>query len=149
MVLLRLSCGQRSPPSQLHRPARRDLPPVVKLQSLKPRLGTIPGRLQMASAIQTDRLRGRAAVQRRSRWLDQHPLCVQCEAEDTVTAATVPDHRIPLWAAGADDERNLQSLCAPHHDAKSACEARMRAAGGWLSTPCSCGQHKNASPAHV
>jgi hypothetical protein len=59
-----------------------------------------------------------------------------------VAAATVPDHRIPLWAGGPDDlEKNGDALCTEHHDAKTACEARMRAAGGWMSTPCICGQH--------
>jgi hypothetical protein len=59
-----------------------------------------------------------------------------------VAAATVPDHRIPLWAGGPDDlEKNGDALCTEHHDAKTACETRMRAAGGWMSTPCICEQH--------
>jgi hypothetical protein len=115
----------------------------VKLQTLKPRLATIPGRLQLATTMHTDRLRGRAAVNRRARFLEQHPLCVECENEDRVAAATVPDHTIPIWAGGPDDlERNGNALCAEHHDAKSACEARMRGAAGWMSTPCVCGQHR-------
>jgi len=115
----------------------------VKLQTLKSRLGTVPGRLQMAATLSTQRMRGRAAVDRRARWLEDHPLCVECEKEERVTAATTPDHVTPIWAGGADDlEANGQSLCAEHHDAKTACEARMRAAGGWLSTACTCGQHR-------
>jgi hypothetical protein len=114
----------------------------VKLQTLKPRLATVPGRLQAAATLSTQRLRGSKAVKRRRSWLDAHPLCVQCDKEGAVTAATVPDHIVPLWAGGPEDlERNGQSLCAQHHEAKTACEARMRAAGGWLSAPCACGQH--------
>jgi hypothetical protein len=65
-----------------------------------------------------------------------------CEEEHKVTAATVPDHNVPLWAGGLDDlDKNGNSLCAEHHDAKSKCEARMRAAGGWMATACNCGQH--------
>jgi 5-methylcytosine-specific restriction endonuclease McrA len=114
----------------------------VKLQTLKPRLGTVPGRLQMAATLSTQRLRGRAAVERRERFLRSHPLCKVCTKDGLITAATVPDHTVPLWAGGADDlEANGQALCNEHHNAKTACEARMRAAGGWLSTPCTCGQH--------
>ena len=50
--------------------------------------------------------------------LSAHPLCVMCEAEGRVTAATVVDHIIPhrgdellFW-----DRKNWQSLCKRHHD---------------------------------
>ena len=102
----------------------------MKLSTLKPRIGAAPTRLQRTARIEpTERLRGRAAVERRARWLELHPLCCMCEAEGRVTAATVPDHIVPLWKGGADDETNLQSLCAEHHDAKTAAEAGERAAG--------------------
>lgn len=114
----------------------------MKLQMLRPKVATVPGRLQMAATLSTQRLRGRAAVERRDRYLRLHPLCAECERHNRVRAATVPDHVVPLWAGGADDlDTNGQPLCTEDHDAKTACEARMRAAGGWLSTPCTCGQH--------
>lgn len=117
----------------------------MKLQSLRPRVATIPGRLQMAATLSTQRLRGRAAVDRRDRYLRLHPLCVQCSKQGRTSAASTPDHVVPLWAGGADDlDANGQPLCTEHHDEKTACEARMRAAGGWLSTPCTCGQHGSA-----
>jgi 5-methylcytosine-specific restriction enzyme A len=116
----------------------------VKLQTLKPRLPTVGTRLTQADRVEVDRLRGRAAVERRTSFLYRNPLCVMCEREGRTTAATVPDHIVPLWANGADEEQNLQPLCKEHHDAKSACEARMRAAGGWLATSCDCGQHDTA-----
>ena len=65
------------------------------------------------------RLSGRRAVERRRRWLEEHPLCVHCEQKGLVRAGAQVDHVIPLSAGGADDESNLQSLCRPHHEAKS------------------------------
>lgn len=99
----------------------------MKLKALRSTLQTIPSRLAVQS---TERLRGRAAVTRRSRWLYANPLCVECEKEGRVTAATVPDHITPLWAGGADSEANLQSLCAACHDVKTTQEAAERARSG-------------------
>lgn len=115
-----------------------------RLTTLKPGLASIPSRLQALTTNPgtAQRLRGRAAVDRRARYLTDHPLCVECTKAGMTTAATTPDHKVPLWAGGQDDlEENGQALCHPHHDAKTNCEARMRAAGGWLSTHCTCGQH--------
>ena len=51
-------------------------------------------------------------------YLHQNPLCVMCQAEGRVTAASVVDHIVPhkgdpklMW-----DRGNWQSLCAPHHN---------------------------------
>ena len=50
-------------------------------------------------------------------YLRDHPLCVMCQADGRVTAATVVDHivahrgdRVLFW-----DRNNWQSLCATHH----------------------------------
>jgi 5-methylcytosine-specific restriction protein A len=55
-------------------------------------------------------------------WLARHPLCVVCQAEDRITAASVVDHIIPhrgdpvlFW----DSEKNWQSLCRSHHSKKT------------------------------
>lgn len=55
-------------------------------------------------------------------WLRSHPLCVYCEAQGRVTAATDVDHIVPhrgdmvlFW-----DNTNWQSLCGPCHKAKTA-----------------------------
>src|SRR5689334_483738 len=80
----------------------------------------------------TPRIRGRRGLERRKRWLAEHPLCVKCKAEtpQRVTVATEVDHIIPLIEGGADDETNLQSLCTPHHQEKSGEEARGRGGVG-------------------
>ena len=105
---------------------------AVKLTTLKSPLQRAPNRLQTLGRPQaTERMRGRAAVDRRARWLETHPLCVHCEAADKVTASVTVDHIKPLWDGGADDyETNGQSLCRPCHDVKSKAEAADRAARG-------------------
>jgi hypothetical protein len=58
--------------------------------------------------------------------LSRNPLCVECERQGRITPATVVDHIIPhkgnlelFW-----DEDNLQALCKPCHDRKTAKEGR-------------------------
>ncbi len=60
----------------------------------------------------------------RKRFLLEHPLCVECERLGRITPATVVDHIKPhegnpelFW-----NENNLQSLCKPCHDSKTARE---------------------------
>lgn len=60
----------------------------------------------------------------RKRFLLEHPLCVECERLGRITPATVVDHIKPhegnpemFW-----DEDNVQSLCKPCHDSKTARE---------------------------
>lgn len=106
---------------------------MAKLQTLKPRVQALDTRrvTQLAgNPMATPRLRGRAGVERRARWLAKHPLCVECEPEGITRIADVVDHVIPLWKGGADDESNFQSLCDPHHDAKTAREAAERGSNG-------------------
>jgi 5-methylcytosine-specific restriction protein A len=57
-------------------------------------------------------------------YLNEHPLCVECEKVGIVKEATVVDHIKPhrgdwelFW-----DENNWQALCKQHHDIKSARE---------------------------
>lgn len=95
------------------------------LQTLRPKLAAAPARLDA-----TPRQRGRAWMERRANWLRAHPLCCHCVAEGKTTLADEVDHITPLWKGGADDESNCQSLCKPHHEAKTAIEAKERAALG-------------------
>lgn len=64
----------------------------------------------------------------RARLLSERPLCVACERQGRVAAATELDHVVPLWAGGTDDEHNLQGLCRACHAEKSADEAAQRMA---------------------
>ena len=99
----------------------------MKLTTLKPRLaGLTP---QRAPTQAVERLRVRAAVGRRARWLEAHPLCKHCEEQGRTTAASTPDHIVPLWKGWRDDDSNLQSLCDPCHDVTTKAEAVERAPG--------------------
>lgn len=103
---------------------------MARLTNLRPRIAvTSASRIAVATtSMAVPRLRGRAGVERRARWLRQHPLCVDCRAEGYVTQADEVDHEIPLWDGGADDESNFASRCIPHHKAKTDREAAARAA---------------------
>lgn len=63
------------------------------------------------------RLRGRAGMKQRARRLAIEPLCRDCLAKtpSRVTAATVPDHIIPLAKGGTDTDDNIRCLCADCH----------------------------------
>ncbi len=78
----------------------------------------------------TERIEGRARVERNHRFLSEHPLCVHCLAKGVYTAAREADHITPLWDGGEDTIANLQGLCVPCHAIKTRAEAGRRAAGG-------------------
>jgi 5-methylcytosine-specific restriction protein A len=98
---------------------------VPRVATLKPRVATL-NQAPAQQYVGTPRDRGRPWRRRRAAWLREHPLCVKCEERGIVTAATEVDHVTPLWKGGADDESNLQSLCTPDHDDKTAAEAAER-----------------------
>lgn len=106
---------------------------MAKLQILKPRIATAPmGGVRVVASVSwrsekkssTARGYGYRWQKERERYLAEHPLCVYCEREGHITAATVVDHKIPhrgddqlFW-----DESNWQSLCAVHHNKDKQCE---------------------------
>ena len=94
--------------------------------------------VQQSAALQReyDQRRARESETRRLYWtarwrklakahLDQHPLCVMCEAECSVVPATVCDHVTPhrgdvdLFWSGP-----FQGLCKTHHDGAKQREER-------------------------
>lgn len=101
----------------------------MKLKTLKsalPRLNSARIAVISINPIATPRLRGRAGVERRAKWLAKNPLCIDCEEEGRVTAGEEVDHEIPLWQGGADDESNFATRCIEHHKSKTAREAAER-----------------------
>ncbi len=67
---------------------------------------------------------GRSWQKASKAYLDANPLCAECERQGTIGAATLVDHIIPhkgnevlFW-----DASNWQSLCARHHNEKTAKE---------------------------
>lgn len=70
---------------------------------------------------------GRRWQKRRALFIEQHPLCVQCEGEGVVEPTAEVDHIIPhrgdyalFW-----DESNWQGLCKRHHSEKTAKEVGL------------------------
>lgn len=108
----------------------------MKLTTLKPQIQPLRSTLPVVQPMSwrsdkqssTARGYGYKWQQARAGYLAHHPLCVYCEREGRVTAATVVDHRVPhrgdmklFW-----DKANWQSLCAAHHSRdKQREEARM------------------------
>jgi 5-methylcytosine-specific restriction enzyme A len=60
--------------------------------------------------------------QARERFLARNPLCVECQARNELTPATVVDHRIPHRGDEAIfwDVSNWQALCKRCHDRTTA-----------------------------
>jgi 5-methylcytosine-specific restriction enzyme A len=116
---------------------------VGRLTTLKPRVSTLQTR-RVAQQQGTERITGNSLRKIRDRILRRDCgicQCLVCRQTGDVRPASEVDHTVPLWASGAESDDNRLSLSHDCHEAKTACEARMRAAGGWLSTPCQCGRH--------
>ena len=106
---------------------------MPKLQTLKPRLATVPSRVQMLKGRPgaAERKRGSAGVKDRNRIRKRDcGLCQMCEAAGRVSLGTEVDHKVALADGGSDTDDNKWLLCTPCHEAKTAREAAQRAAGG-------------------
>jgi 5-methylcytosine-specific restriction enzyme A len=78
----------------------------------------------------TERIRGRAGMEQRERVAKAHNyLCVKCLALGRIVAFAEIDHRVPLEQGGSNDDSNLDPLCTPCHQAKTAAEAAARGVG--------------------
>lgn len=73
----------------------------------------------------------------RYNFLRANPLCARCEARGIIRGATELDHIVPIRDAPKRmfDVTNLQGLCRPCHEDKTADENRTPDAndGRWLS----------------
>jgi 5-methylcytosine-specific restriction enzyme A len=66
---------------------------------------------------------GRPLQRKRAALFAREPLCRECRKHGRVTPATIRDHIKPLAEGGTDDDDNIQPLCTPCSDAKTAEES--------------------------
>lgn len=117
-----------------------------KVQTLRPRLASI-GLMRVGTiTTATQRMTGRRLQKRNEAFKRAHPLCAHCAEQGRTTAVAEVDHVIPLHQGGLDVEGNLQGLCIPCHEAKSAREAAERGVGGANLYDLSAG---NRRPSHA
>lgn len=63
----------------------------------------------------------------RAAYLRVNPMCVECRRRGALVAAVVVDHVVPIKDGGARfDWNNLQALCVPCHNRKTAGETARR-----------------------
>lgn len=98
------------------------------MQTLKPRVQVLNVRTARAQT-QTVRITGSRLQTIRENYFRIKPLCVECEKQGRPALATELDHITPLWMGGKDNDANRQGLCHDCHAAKTAEEAKHRAAG--------------------
>jgi len=85
-------------------------------------------------------------MERRTRWLHAHPLCIHCLTSGGVTAGTVVDHIIPLSEGGSDDESNPNLvLLSPRSQVEIRTKDKRMAGGGMKVSSHSAGHR--SSPA--
>lgn len=107
----------------------------IRLKSLPPRLAVLPPRFDSTKKATSWTTEGRASRHERGYGKEwdrlrkqilrrDGGLCLTCLREGATTAAYAVDHVIPKAEGGTDDETNLASICRPHHQAKSAAEAK-------------------------
>jgi 5-methylcytosine-specific restriction endonuclease McrA len=72
------------------------------------------------------RLRGAEAARQRQRITELRPLCPMCKTKGITTPGTELDHIKPRVFGGNNSDDNMQLLCRPCHDDKTADEL------GWL-----------------
>jgi 5-methylcytosine-specific restriction enzyme A len=111
---------------------------MPKLERLKPRLQVLDTRAAQPLASARDfsdprrgsrheRGYGTEWDHRRARILKRDCYqCLACKRAGRLTAATHVDHIVERADGGGEDDGNLQSLCRPCHDAKSAAERARR-----------------------
>ena len=89
-----------------------------------PKHGRAPAARRHEQKRDTAADRGYDARWRKARaaFLRAHPVCLECEAEGKLIAATVVDHVVPHKGDASRfwDRTNWQPLCKAHHDRKTA-----------------------------
>lgn len=70
------------------------------------------------------RLSGRRLQLLRKELFTREPMCRECAKHGHVTVAVIRDHIKPLAEGGLDVDSNVQPLCQPCSDTKTASESR-------------------------
>lgn len=95
---------------------------------LRPRLATVTNAVG-TSIPPTVRIRGGALQTIRARILLRDNgicRCDECKASGAVKIAHEVEHRVPLWAGGAEDDSNRYAINRECHKRKTAREAAER-----------------------
>lgn len=100
--------------------------------------------MQHENAIQK-RTRGYTWQKMRELYLQQFPLCVDCDRQGRIRLADQVDHIVPLAKGGTDAFNNLQGLCVECHQIKTALDMGYHARpeiglDGWPIEPQPAGQ---------
>jgi len=98
-----------------------------RLTALKPRFKEVQGR-QLGTATSPDGERGWGSGRGGRPWRRKRQLILirdkyTCQVCQLVTLDLEVDHIVNIAQGGTDDDANLQALCVPCHQAKTAREA--------------------------
>jgi 5-methylcytosine-specific restriction protein A len=116
---------------------------MARLKMLGTRVPTLQNDRAPAIAA-TDRIRGYALQKIRDRILRRDQgicRCDDCVRTGKLRPASEVEHYLPLWAGGAEHDANRYAINSECHEAKTTCENRMRACGGFDLSQCTCGRH--------
>lgn len=79
-------------------------------------------RQQWQQVASYKRTTGRKLQQQRYELFCREPFCRECNRKGFLRQAVIRDHIVPLAEGGADDDDNIQPLCQPCSDIKTAAE---------------------------
>lgn len=78
---------------------------------------------------------GRPLQRKRAELFAREPMCRICAQHGRVRLATIRDHIVPLAEGGLDVDSNVQPLCQPCSDAKTAAESQRGRGGSQSLAP--------------
>jgi 5-methylcytosine-specific restriction endonuclease McrA len=103
---------------------------IRAMKTLKPSIKTINTSLVRAGG-KTERITGNSRIAIVRKFERNNPrLCATCARLGLVAYGDELEHIVPLWQGGAESDLNREWICKPHHQIKTAAEAKLRASGG-------------------
>ncbi len=104
-----------------------------RLSTLRPRIKDAESR-KLSALVVDDKLSGWGSGRGGRPWRRKRDAILlrdkyTCQACGVVTSELEVDHIVNVAQGGSDDDANLQALCVPWHQAKTAVEAAQ--GGGW------------------